>query len=203
MCYLKESFESDDKNEEATPIDRMRPARSLLSLSPVPVSRVVFLAVPKARGLRERIIIIARGGAKFDEFEPEKRRKKSFLPTKRNVKREKREKKEAKSVSAFYSTVRARVLGSGTVTVGVAGAAAMNLLLWALHKRFEGFRSLCYIRASSSSSSSKDVEDDANILLPFLLNLFPSLSFVENKLNASFTLLCRPECPPAGFPFAL
>ena len=200
------SFESDDKNEEATPIDRMRPARSLLSLSPVPVSRVVFLAVPKARGLRERIIIIARGGAKFDEFEPEKRReKKSFLPTKRNVKREKREKKEAqKSASAFYSTVRARVLGSGTVTVGVAGAAAMNLLLWALHKRFEGFRSLCYIRASSSSSSSsKDVEDDANILLPFLLILFPSLSFVENKLNASFTLLCRPECPPAGFPFAL
>ena len=179
----------------------MRPARSLLSLSPVPVSRVVFLAVPKARGLRERIIS-ARGGAKFDEFEPEKRRKKSSLQ--RNVKREKREKKEAKSVSAFYSTVRARVLGSGTVTVGVAGAAAMNLLLWALHKRFEGFRSLCYIRASSSSSSSsKDVEDDANILLPFLLNLFPSLSFVENKLNASFTLLCRPECPPAGFPFAL
>ena len=42
----------------------------------------------------------------------------------------------------------ARVLGSGTVTVDVAGAAAMNLLLWALHKRFEGFRSLCYIRAS-------------------------------------------------------
>ena len=149
--------------------------------------------------MRERII--ARGGAKFDEFEPEKRRKKSSLQ--RNVKREKREKKEAKSISAFYSTVRARVLGSGTVTVGVAGAAAMNLLLWALHKRFEGFRSLCYIRASSSSSSSKDVEDDANILLPFLLILFPSLSFVENKLNASFTLLCRPECPPAGFPFAL
>ena len=137
-------------------------------------------------------------------FEPklrrEKRRKKSS-PI--NKKREEKRKRQ-KGVSAFYSTVRARVLGSGTVTVVVAGGAAMNLLLWALHKWFEGFRSLYYICASSSSSSSsKDVEDDANILLPFLLILFPSLSFVENKLNASFKLLCRSECPPAGFPFGL